>query len=263
MYYDEIMNKAMSLNKQYAEETLKKFIKEDIKYTPRMKSGKIFKYLVPQNKIINIFDIMVDLYTYRLPNLEKRILNLDLSNLTQIELFFNYVLVNTFYNTTFISLESFILIKILKEYKINHILNVTDSNKHYYKNSGDYLLGLSYLFSTYGYLMYESFLLNYGEPKHYDFKVEYIPNDIRNAFNIKIGDDKHLDLVQNNLPLLIFENISDVIKYKCTYQHYYRSGMDRDYISLNKRIFYLNKRNLLSRIYLRMKFKKLLKKGKE
>lgn len=263
MYYDEIMNKAMSLNKQYAEETLKKFIKEDIKYTPRMKSGKIFKYLVPQNKIINIFDIMVDLYTYRLPNLEKRILNLDLSNLTQIELFFNYVLVNTFYNTTFISLESFILIKILKEYKINHILNVTDSNKHYYKNSGDYLLGLSYLFSTYGYLMYESFLLNYGEPEHYDFKVEYIPNDIRNAFNIKIGDDKHLDLVQNNLPLLIFENISDVIKYKCTYQHYYRSGMDRDYISLNKRIFYLNKRNLLSRIYLRMKFKKLLKKGKE
>ncbi|MFR2584992.1 MAG: AAA family ATPase [Bacilli bacterium] len=263
MYYDETMNKAINLNKKYAQEILKMFIKEDIKYTPRMKSGKIFKYLVPQNKIINVFDIMINLYAYRLPNLERKLSNLDFSNLTQIELFFNYVLINTFYNTTFISLESFILIKIFKKYKINHILNVTGSNRHHYKDSGDYLFGLSYLFTTYGYLMYESFLSNYGEPLNYEFKVEYIPNDVRNIFNIKINDNKHLNLVKNNLPLLIFENISDVIKYKCTYQHYYRSGMDRDYINLNNRIFYLKKRNLLSIVYLRIMFRKLYKKGNE
>lgn len=263
MYYDEIMNKAISLNKEYSVELLKRFIKEDIKYIPRMKSGKIFKYLVSKDKLINIFEIMINLYTYRLPNLERRIFNLDFNNLTQIELFFNYVLINTFYNTTFISLESFVLIKVFKKYKINHILNFTGSNKHYYKDSGEYLFGLSYLFTTYGYLMYESFLTSYGTPPKYDIKIEYISNDRGNMFNIKIEDDKHLDLVNNNLPLLIFKNITDVINYKCTYHHYYRSGMDRDYISLNSRIFYLRKRDILSKIYLKVKFRKLYKKGNE
>lgn len=250
MSYDEVMDLAIKIDKDTATYVLKRFISKDKYYDSRMKAGKIIKYLMPKEDLIDVFNTMIDIYSYRLPKFNKLIMNFNLDNFSKEELLFNYIAINNFYNNRLISLEEFIMIKIYNEFKIRNVIYFCHDGARF-DTIGEFLGCLNYYFNNNGYLMYETFLKNYGEFKKYDKEVIYESNSNRSRYIVKSNG---LNVLNNNLPILIFSNLNDVIKYKCSYSHYYNNGLDSDYINLKKRVFYLKKRNIFSRICLRFKF---------
>lgn len=199
---DDIYEKCLSIDKNLTEKVLKEYFYKDNKYTIGNKAGKIYKYLIKKDDMLEIFENIVIKYTERLPQLISfsEIYNYDLGDKNDILL--NYFILKLEKNEkSFIStLEELVFVKIYE---------VKKDKKLFIKNDKAILLALSIyaLYLADLWLMNDSFL-NWNIIKEKNNIIcEMNENKTEIKMNIKNCEDSiNKEIVKNPRGLLAMNN---------------------------------------------------------
>ncbi len=150
---DDIYERCLSIDKNLTENVLKEYFHKDDKYTIGNKAGKIYKYLIKKDDVLEVFENILMKYTERLPQLISfsDIYNYDLGDKNDILL--NYFILKLKKNEKrFIStLEELVFVKIYE---------VKKDKKFFIKNDKAIFLALTIyaLYLADLWLMNDSFL---------------------------------------------------------------------------------------------------------
>lgn len=98
MSYDEIYEKALSISPTIAREILEKYVIYDKNIELGRKSGKIFKYLIQDELIDELFNNIISMYFSRLPNCIEITRYWDLTTFKKSEILLNYFLIKLINN---------------------------------------------------------------------------------------------------------------------------------------------------------------------
>lgn len=239
MEQDIIYEKCLQLDRIKTYEVLCKYFELDNDYQIGNKSGKIFKYLIEKEKIVNIFDKIMNFYNWRLPN-EKIIKDSFPFNLgDKNDVLLNYFIIKIIdnkRNNRISTLDELIMVK---------LLDVKDKKHSFWFDPITiyYILDLAELYLKDLWLMKDSFL-NWNNFNFSDI-IEFQMNQNRTEILKKIHKckkDISKKCIDNNRGLLAMD-IRDVYNYKANIvQVYSEYGglLDKD---LEKRDIYIRKIN--------------------
>lgn len=230
MSYDEIYEKALNISSSKANKTLKKYVSLDNNVVLGKKSGKIFKYLIDDNCIEEIYKSVIEIYFSRLPYFKTFDRYWNISTFDKNDILLNYFLIKLMnshksYNVSVT--EEMILMKLFELKKVSCNKIVYMSNKD--GNSMKFIIEFLKMYHSVLRVNYQSFL-NYKKINHYNY-IKYQTND--NKTDIIVKEKKFIDnkldsiLVSNHRGFIVIES-SDVYKYNANmYQDFGDDILDR------------------------------------
>ena len=259
MSYDEIYEKALNISPTIAYQILKKYIIYDKNIELGRKSGKIFKHLIQDELIDELYNNIISMYFSRLPNCMKITRYWNLATFEKSEILLNYFLtklINNKFNYNCSIAEEIFFIKIFE---------LKDAKKIVYMRNED---GDS-IFHILNYLkMYFSDLrINYNAFLSYKKvnKSNKLKFEINNSKTEIILSEQHF--INNELDGILTPNYrgyiiiqsDDVYKYNANMIQYYGDNiLDRNLIY---KIYNIYKVNSLKTAYNRLSSKLKLKKN--
>lgn len=257
MSYDEIYEKALSLSSTMAQQILEKYIIHDNNIELGMKSGKIFKYLIEEDVIEELYNNIILMYFSRLPNCIKIKRYWNLTTFEKSEILLNYFLtklLNDKVNYNCSIAEEVFFIKIFELKDIKKIVYMANEDGDSFFHILDYLK----MYSIDLRINYNAFL-------------NYKKVNVSNKFKFELNNSKtkvilsEIQLVNKELEELLTPNYrgyiiiqsDDVYKYNSNMIQYYGDNiLDRNLIY---KIYNIYKVNHFQKIYNKILSNKKLK----
>lgn len=262
MSYDEIYEKALNISPTIAHQVLEKYIIYDKNIELGRKSGKIFKYLIQEELLDELYNNIISMYFSRLPNCEKIKRYWNLKNFEKSEILFNYFLtklINNNGNYNCSIAEEVFLIKIFELKDVKKII--------YMKNDdGDSIFYISNYLKMYSSdlkINYDTFL-NYkkiGESNNLKFEMNKQSQEIILSEQNLINKELDALLISNNRGYIIIQS-DDVYRYSANMIQYYGDNtLDRNLIYKTYNIYKGSRiKSLFNRLSSRLKLKRNIKK---
>ena len=262
MSYDEIYEKALNISPTLAHQILEKYIIYDKNIELGRKSGKLFKYLIKEDLLEELYNAIISIYFSRLPNCVNIKRYWELRTFEKSEILLNYFLtklINNRINYNCSVAEEIFFIKIFE---------LKDAKKIVYleNEDGDSIFHiLNYLKMYFNDLRinYNAFL-NYKKiNKNNKFKFEINSSRTEVVLSESQLVNKELEklLMPNHRGYVIIQS-DDVYKYNANMIQYYGDNiLDRN---LNYKIFNIYQVNTIKTLYnkltSRLKLKRNIKK---
>ena len=259
MSYDEIYEKALKLSPTIARQILEKYIIYDKNIELGRKSGKIFKYLIQEELIEELYSNIILMYFSRLPNCVEVKRYWNLTTFEKSEILFNYFLTKLINNKVNYNCSIAEEIFFIKIFELNDVRKIV-----YMENEdGDSIFHISNYLKMY----FSDLRINYNAFLNYknvnqsnmlkfemnNFKTEVV---LTEAHFIDKGLE---DLLMPNYRGYIIIQSDDVYKYNANMiQNYGDNILDRNLIY---KIYNIYKVNSLKTAYNRLSSKLKLKKN--
>lgn len=267
MAYDEIYEKALKISSSKAFSFLRKYVLSDNNVTLGRKSGKIFKYLIDDNSIEDIYKDVIDIYLSRLPNFKTFDRYWDISSFDKNDVLLNYFLIKLMnshksYNVSVT--EEMILIKLfeLKKLSCNKLVYMDNNDG----NSMKYIIEFLKMYHSVLRINYQAFL-NYKKINSFNY-IKFQMND--NKTDVIIKEKKFID---DELDSLLVNNHRGFVAIESDNVYKYNANMCQDFGDeiLDRYIKYKNfsiyrvsfigylKNKFISKIQMHLNFRKIKK----
>ena len=224
MAYDEIFEKALQISPKKATITLKKYIVNDKKIQLGNKTGKIFKYLIEDDEVNELYEDIIEIYFSRLPNYLTINRFWDVSSFDKNDILLNYFLIKSMNGLRHYQMsitEDIILIRLfeIKKFTNNKIVYM----KNDYDDSLSYIMNWMLDFEKNLKINFSSFL-NFKNKNNY-ILLKYELNKNRTKI-IKTNNSLDLDdlLLENSRGLIIMEE-KNVYKYEANLIQVYNDNI--------------------------------------
>lgn len=245
MSYDEIFEKALEISPTKAKESLERYVINDNNIDFGRKSGKIFKYLIKDSDIEEIYNNVIDIYFSRLPNYVEIKRYWNLTEFDNNDILLNYFLIklmNSSLKHNPSATEEMLFLKLfeIKKFSNNKIV--------YMKNEeGDslyYIINFLKMYNQVLRINYESFL-KYKRIKKFN-NVKFQINDSRTEVV-----ESERNLVNDELDEALIKNYRGFIVIESDLVYWYDANMLQDFgddlldRNLRYKIFNIYKVNVL------------------
>lgn len=257
MSYDEIYEKALNISPTIAHQILEKYIIYDKNIELGRKSGKIFKYLIQDELIGELYNNIISMYFSRLPNCMKITRYWNLASFEKSEILLNYFLtklINNKVNYNCSIAEELFLIKIFELKDVKKVVYMENED-------GDSVFHISNYLKMY----FSDLRINYNAFLNYKEinKSNELKFEMNNSKTEIILSEEHIineeldDLLKPNYRGYIIIQSDEVYKYNANMIQYYGDNiLDRN---LLYKIYNIYRVNYFQKIYNKLTSKQKLK----